>query len=160
MLLDIQGQFSARKFMEKLRHVYDQHRLFEVLGPNASEQQIKANKLNFVRAVLQNLYIFRCMDAAEFNLTVRSMNRFLRRNKSIGLVVIDGIHFIENQDIQSQFEKKQVKNIASSKHYNSTTVDTLAAGPDVPTGDDFFGLTNKSPVEEQKEAQAATNHNA
>ena len=92
------------------------------------------------------------MDAVEFNLTVRSLNRFLRRNKSVGLVLIDGIHFIENQDIQSQFEKKQVKNFASAKHYNATTVDSLAAGPDLPTGDDFFGMPSKTSPEEQKDA--------
>ena len=43
VLLDILGQFSARKFMEKVRHVYDKHKLHEVLGPKASEEQIKAN---------------------------------------------------------------------------------------------------------------------
>ena len=96
VLLDIQGQFSSRKFMEKVRHVYDKHRLYEVLGPRATEEQIKANQLNFVRVVLQNLFVFPCMDAIEFNLTARSLHSFLRRNKSVGLVVIDGIHFIEN----------------------------------------------------------------
>lgn len=38
------------------------------------------------------------MDATEFNLAVRSLPDFLRKNKSVGLLVIDGIHFIENQD--------------------------------------------------------------
>lgn len=49
--------------MEKVRHVYDKHKLHEVLGPRATEEQIKANKTDFVRTVLQNLYVFPCMDA-------------------------------------------------------------------------------------------------
>ena len=109
VLLDIQGQFCATKFMQKVRHVYDKHALHEVLGPRATEEQIKANKHNFVRIVMESLFVFRCMDAVEFNLTARSLTSFLRRNKSVGLVVIDGIHFIENQDILNQFEKKQIK---------------------------------------------------
>jgi len=36
------------------------------------------------------------MDAVEFNLAVRSLSSFLKANKNVGLIVIDGIHFIEN----------------------------------------------------------------
>lgn len=78
------------------------------------------------------------MDAIEFNLAVRSLPDFLRRNKSVGLLVIDGIHFIENQDFQAQFEKKQVKQIVNNK---GTSVEAMAAA-EVPTGDDFFGVTH------------------
>lgn len=98
------------------------------------------------------------MDAIEFNLTVRSLNKFLRRNKSVGLIVIDGIHFIENPEILSQFEKKQVKNIVSTKNYNSTTVDALAAGPDVPTGDDFFDISANATQQKDVQNTQSTNH--
>ena len=46
------------------------------------------------------------MDAVEFNLAARSLASFFRKNKNIGLVVIDGIHFIENQDFLTKFEKR------------------------------------------------------
>jgi len=36
------------------------------------------------------------MDAAEFNLTIRSLANFFKTHKSIGMVIIDGLHFIEN----------------------------------------------------------------
>jgi len=49
------------------------------------------------------------MDAVEFNLAVRSLSSFLKANKNIGLIVIDGIHFIENQDFLSGLERKQAK---------------------------------------------------
>ena len=78
------------------------------------------------------------MDTVEFNLTVRGLNKFFRSNKSVGLVVIDGIHFIENQDILNQFEKKQVKQKVSAKNQN--VVIEMAAGQDMPTGDDFFNI--------------------
>ena len=82
--------------MEKVRHVYDKHHLYEVLGPKATAQQIKENKYNFVRLVLQNLFVFPCMDAIEFNSVARSLSSFLRSHKSVGLLLIDGLHFIEN----------------------------------------------------------------
>ena len=80
------------------------------------------------------------MDAIEFNSAARSLNYFLRQNKSVGLVVIDGIHFIENQEQVAQFEKRQVKQIVSAKNNNGNSVDALAAGPDVQ-GDDFFDIS-------------------
>ena len=46
--------------------------------------------------MLSNFYIFNCMDAAEFNLTIRSLANFFKTHKSIGMVIIDGLHFIEN----------------------------------------------------------------
>ena len=51
--------------------------------------------------MLSNLYVLPCMDAIEFNMAVRSLGSFFKKHKSIGLVVIDGIHFIENQDFLS-----------------------------------------------------------
>ena len=81
--------------------------------------------------MLQNLFVIPCMDAIEFNSAARSLNTFLRQNKSVGLVVIDGIHFIENQEQVAQFEKRQVKQIVSAKNNNGNSVDALAAGPDV-----------------------------
>jgi hypothetical protein len=38
------------------------------------------------------------MDAVEFNLTVRSLADFLKKQKNIGLIVVDGLHFIDNLD--------------------------------------------------------------
>jgi hypothetical protein len=46
------------------------------------------------------------MDAVEFNLTVRSLSDFLKLQKNVGLVVMDGFHFIDNLDYQSQHEKR------------------------------------------------------
>lgn len=73
VLLDIQGQFSARKFVEKVRHVYEKHQLHTILGPRATEKQINENKTNFIKMVLSNLFVFPCMDAIEFNLVARSL---------------------------------------------------------------------------------------
>jgi hypothetical protein len=109
LIIDIQGQFSARKFVEKVRNAYDRHKLSSILGSSPSEKQVTSDKHNFIMKVMSNLFVFPCMDAVEFNLTVRSLSQFLRKNKNIGLVVVDGIHFIENQDFLNQLEKKQAK---------------------------------------------------
>ena len=146
MLLDIQGQFSARKFVEKVRHVYEKHQLHTILGPRATEKQINENKTNFIKMVLSNLFVFPCMDAIEFNLVARSLCQFLRKNKSVGLLVIDGIHFIESAEILAAFEKKQVKQKVSGRYNVATSVDALAAGPTVE-GDDFF--SSSGPAQKQ-----------
>ena len=65
------------------------------------------------------------MDAIEFNLAARSLCSFMRRNKSIGLLVIDGIHNIESAEILANFEKRQVKqkvNAASNGGAGTTSV--------------------------------------
>lgn len=45
------------------------------------------------------------MDAIEFNLTVRSLANFLKIHKNIGLIVLDGIHFIESVEYFSAKER-------------------------------------------------------
>lgn len=49
------------------------------------------DKHAFIRTILSNLYIFHCMDAIEFNMTVRSLANFLKVHKNIGLVILDGL---------------------------------------------------------------------
>ena len=46
------------------------------------------------------------MDAMEFNLVARSLPQFFKSNKNIGLVLIDGIHFIENKDFLTRYERR------------------------------------------------------
>ena len=101
--IDIQGSFSSYKFVQKLRAFYDKNDLVdgsrpgtEWPNPEARTKAIKEDKHEFIKAVLKNLYIFNCMDATEFNLTIRSLASFLKTHKSIGLVIIDGLHYIEN----------------------------------------------------------------
>jgi hypothetical protein len=49
------------------------------------------DKHSFIRNVLSNFYIFNCMDAFEFNMTIRSLANFLKNHKNIGLVILDGL---------------------------------------------------------------------
>ena len=53
---------------------------------------------------MQNLYVFKCMDAQEMNMTVRSLPAFMKRHKNIGLVVLDGLHYVDH--IENAYEKK------------------------------------------------------
>lgn len=106
VVIDIQGSFCMRKFNEKVRYIYDKYNLSKTLGKEPTERQITNDKHNFIRQVLQNLFVFTCMDAIEFNLVVRSLASFFAKNKNVGLVVIDGLHFIENKDFMSHFERK------------------------------------------------------
>jgi hypothetical protein len=46
------------------------------------------------------------MDSNEFNIAVRSLASFFKTHKGVGLVVIDGMHFMENADFLTHFEKK------------------------------------------------------
>ena len=60
---------------------------------------------------MENLVVMTCLDAAEFNLTVRSLQVVVRRHKNIGLVVIDGLQYLEWQD-NSFGDKRQSKGVA------------------------------------------------
>lgn len=136
-----------RKFNEKVRDVYDKYNLWKTLGKNPTERQITDNKHNFIKQVLSNLFVFTVMDAIEFNIAVRSLATFFRRNKNVGLLVIDGLHFIESQDFMSNFEKRQAK--AESNKAKGTSIEEMAK-LSVPTGDDFFDF------EPRQSAQAQT----
>ena len=76
------------------------------------------------------------MDAIEFNLAVRSLATFFRKNKNVGLLVIDGLHFIESNDFMSTFEKRQARQTDIAKKPGATMEEM--ANLTVPTGDDFF----------------------
>jgi hypothetical protein len=75
---------------------------------------------------------------------VRSLAQFLKTHKNIGLIVIDGLHLVENVEMYS------VKSSSSSSHANASAgkpgpkkvgnnIMAMAAQGDVPTSDDFFG---------------------
>lgn len=112
VLIDVQGSFSVYKFVQKLRDYYERNRLFEASCPEQGfeneEQRNKAlcdDKHLFIRTVLNNLFIFNCMDAIELNLTVRSLSSFFKNQKNVGLVILDGLQFIENSDLLQKKEK-------------------------------------------------------
>lgn len=56
--------------------------------------------------------MFRVYTAVEFNMTVRSLANLLKTHKNIGLIVIDGLHVIENVEIFS---------VRSSDKYGSSS---------------------------------------
>jgi hypothetical protein len=100
--------------------------------------------------MLSNLNVFRVFTAAEFNLTVRSLANFLKTHKNIGLIIIDGLHLIENVDIFSVKSSDKYGSSSSTaamgvngsgvkKRGAPSNVQTMAAQGDVPTSDDFFG---------------------
>ena len=45
------------------------------------------------------------MDAIEFNFAVRSLANFLKTHKNVGMIVVDGLHFIANVDYYSSKDK-------------------------------------------------------
>lgn len=136
ILIDIQGQFSCYKFIEKLREYYDSHRLYETVetknenGRELTEKEINdkqiANKFDFVKQVMSNLFIFQCFDAVEFNLTVRSLASFLKKQKNVGLIVVDGIHFIEAVEYYSSKDKSSSMG-GASESLNSSVIDSRDA---------------------------------
>ena len=75
--------------MEKLREYYDNHKLWETVedvaenGRQLTEKELEQrqthNKFEFVKRVMQRLFIFSCFDAVEFNLTVRSLQGFMKK---------------------------------------------------------------------------------
>jgi hypothetical protein len=144
VLIDIQGSFCMRKFNEKVRNIYDKYNLWKTLGKNPSERQVTNDKHNFIKTVLSNFHVFTCMDAIEFNLAVRSLATFFRKNKNVGLLVIDGLHFIESNDFMSNFEKRQAKHSDATKKMN-TSMEEMAKLT-VPTGDDFFDSEPKQQI--------------
>lgn len=72
--------------------------------PNEKEKNkiMTDDKHVFIRTVLSNFYIFNCMDAIEFNMTIRSLANFLKHHKNIGLVILDGLQFVENIEYLNQ----------------------------------------------------------
>ena len=130
-----------------MRAFYEEKQLIDGSTPEngwaSEEEKAKAttdDKHSFIRAVLSNIYIFNCMDAAEFNLTIRSLANFFKSHKSIGLVVLDGLHFIENIEQINQYEKKMMSEGFKEK-MNQNNIQAMAEelGDDVPNVDDFFG---------------------
>ena len=84
--------------------------------------------------------------AVEFNLTVRSLAQFMKTHKNIGLVIIDGLHLIENVEMYSvkQSDKSAASGVNGSagkpgRKGAANNVMAMAAQGDVPTSDDFFG---------------------
>lgn len=176
------SSFSVYKFVEKLRDYYDRNGLFEGNDPYnqlgvedrnhdaARAAAIDEDKAEFIKAVLKNLYVYTCLDAVEFNLTVRSLATFFQQNKNIGMVIVDGLQYIENTEYLYQQEKKILNesmrererksglfgSVAQGKDMNKSTFLDLAdeMGEDVPSGEDFFfggNNLNKSRVTNQKE---------
>ena len=109
MLIDVQGSFQARLFNEKVKQAYNRHELWKCLGGNPTEKQKTNDKHRFIKQVMQSLTVFKCMDGNEFNLAVRSLAVWFKRHKGVGLVVLDGMQFVENADFLSQYERKQNK---------------------------------------------------
>lgn len=102
------------------------------------------DKHAFIKAVLQNFYIFNCMDAAEFNLTIRSLATFFKSHKSIGMVILDGLHFIENLEYINMVERRQLaqamkEQVPGAKPKQNFTRKIEELGDNVPDADDFFG---------------------
>ena len=95
--------------------------------------------------------MFTVYSAVEFNATVRSLANFLKTHKNIGLVVIDGIHLIENVEIYSVKSSDKYgssvrdlpgANIPGGKRKaaGANNVQAMAASAsEIPTSDDFFG---------------------
>lgn len=104
-MIDVQGSFCARKFNEKVKRVYTKYELHKCIGESPTERQILDDKHAFIKQVLSNLFVYKCMDAIEFNLAVRSLASFFKTHKGVGLLVVDGMHFMESTDFHS-FDKK------------------------------------------------------
>lgn len=160
VLIDVQGQFSAYKFIERVRACYDAHQLYETVGDagpagGGDGGQSKAeteDKHAFIKQVLSGLYVFKVFSAVEFNLTVRSLANFLKTHKNIGLVVVDGLHLIENVEIYSVKNSDKYGSSSAAaqglgsggpgkpgKRGAANNVQAMAAQNDIPTSDDFFG---------------------
>ena len=93
--IDIMGQFKARQFNEKVKQAYNRYELWKCLGSDFTEKDKTTDKHRFIKQVMSSLYVYRCMDGNEFNLVVRALGSFLKRNRGIGLVIIDGMQFVE-----------------------------------------------------------------
>ena len=152
VLIDVQGQFSCYKFIERVRQYYDQHQLYETVEggqPGAQTKEETEDKHQFIKQVLSNLYLFQVFTAVEFNLTVRSLAQFLKTHKNIGLIVIDGLHLIENVEMYSikmsdKYGSSALGSGGKPGRKVSNNVQAMAAQMEVPTSDDFFGGMNAS----------------
>lgn len=196
ILLDIGSSFSVSKFAEKLRDFYSQNDLFSGNDTSfnahatsqhskpkagacpsstaANDLQAKAidnDKSEFIKTVLKNLYIYECRDTVQFNLAVRSLPSFFRTNKNVGMVVVDGLQYIEVSEYLYAQEKKIHAELMKDRErksnpfsggrpgagptssggglLNTTTVMNWAEeiGDDVPSMEDFFlgaGKENKN----------------
>jgi len=88
------------------------------------------------------------MDAAEFNLTIRSLANFFKSHKSIGMVVLDGLHFIENLEYINQIERKHMHDSMKEKvpGKNLTALYEEINDDDLKT-DDFLEMGETKPKE-------------
>lgn len=155
ILIDCMGSFSCYKFVERVRASYDLNQLAETVanrGLGSPSKEEVDDKHSFIKQVMSNLYLFQVYSAVDFNLTVRSLAQFLKTHKNIGLVVIDGLHLIENVDIYSIKQSEKYSSSAAQgqlsgkgpKRGGLNNVQAMAMQGDVPSTDDFFGGTGST----------------
>ncbi len=82
-------------------------------------KEVVDDKHNFIKQVMSNLYLFQVYSAVEFNLTVRSLAQFLKTHKNIGMVVIDGLHLIENVEMYSIKHSDKYASSSAANNLNS-----------------------------------------
>lgn len=106
-MIDIKGNFNLNKFIDKIRNFYDAiyEKIVKEKGglpgddgeiKEPTEDDILNDKSEFINKCLENFYIFSVMDAEEFTTVSRSLPIFFKNNREIAMVVIDGMHYFEN----------------------------------------------------------------
>ena len=64
-----------------------------------TEDEAIEDKSAFINTCFNNLFVFQVMDAEEFTIVARALPALFKQNWDIVLLVVDGLHHFEMNDI-------------------------------------------------------------
>lgn len=73
-----------------------------------TESEAIDDKSLFIKTCFQNLFVFQVMDAFEFVVVSRALPKLMKENRDIVLLVIDGLHQFEMNDIMQEEKEEQI----------------------------------------------------
>lgn len=82
-----------------------------------TDQQAINDKSNFINACLSNLYVEQPMDAEEFLMHAKALPHLFQKERDIVLLMIDGLHFFENNDIMQEEKEEEVFDAVNTKDF-------------------------------------------
>lgn len=88
LFLKPESKFSIWKLLEMTwKHCKD----LQLFSQNHSQDSSSQSNLNFVRQQLAKLHILECRTKTSFNVNINNIERILRANRQISLIVLDSI---------------------------------------------------------------------
>ena len=77
---------------------------------------------NFIKTYTSRLYLFRVYSALEFGAVTKALPSFVKKNRAIKLILIDGLHYLEQRKARVEpLKKSEVESDASTFLLNNSS---------------------------------------